>query len=55
MNQKSLKAFEVEHKPALLEGVTVLKHGGAVRDDAAGNGPLYTDAARIRRRPRRRV
>jgi DUF1680 family protein len=45
VNSKSLKAFEVEHKPALLEGVTVLKHGGAVHDDPSDKGPLYADAS----------
>ena len=55
VNPKSLKAFEVEHKPALLEGVTVLKHGGAVHDSASDKGPLYADATAVRRRPRRRV
>jgi DUF1680 family protein len=44
VNPKSLKAFEVEHKPALLEGVTVLKHGGAVHENAPDKGPLYADA-----------
>ena len=44
VNPKSLKAFEVEHKPALLEGVTVLKHSGAVYDNASAKGPLYADA-----------
>src|SRR6201996_2454691 len=32
VNPKSLKAFEMEHQPTLLDGVTVLKHGGAVSD-----------------------
>jgi DUF1680 family protein len=45
VNPKSLKTFEVEHKPSLLEGVTVLKHGGAVRDSASEKGPLYADAS----------
>jgi uncharacterized protein len=44
VNPKSLKAFEVEHNPTLLEGVTVLKHGGAVHENASGKGPLYADA-----------
>jgi uncharacterized protein len=44
VNPKSLKAFEVEHNPTLLEGVTVLKHGGAVHDNASAKGPLYADA-----------
>jgi DUF1680 family protein len=44
VNPKALKAFEVEHKPELLEGVTVLKHGGAVYESASDKGPLYTDA-----------
>lgn len=45
VNPKSLKAFEVEHKPKLLEGVTVLKHGGAVHDGASEKGALYTEAS----------
>ncbi len=45
VNAKSLKAFEIEHKPALLEGVTVLKHGGAVYERASDKGPLYADAS----------
>ncbi len=44
VNPKSLKAFEVEHKPKLLEGVTVLKHGGAVHDGTFDKGPLYAEA-----------
>jgi DUF1680 family protein len=44
VNPKALKAFEVEHKPALLEGVTVLKHSGAVYESASDKGPLYADA-----------
>jgi uncharacterized protein len=44
VNPKSLKAFEVEHQPALLEGVTVLKHSGAVYESASDKGPLYADA-----------
>jgi uncharacterized protein len=44
VNPKSLKAFEVQHKPALLEGVTVLKHSGAVYESASDKGPLYADA-----------
>ena len=44
VNPKSLKAFEVEHKPALLEGVTVLKHSGAIHESASDKGPLYADA-----------
>jgi uncharacterized protein len=44
VNPKSLKAFEVEHKPGLLEGVTVVKHTGAVYDGASDKGPLYADA-----------
>jgi uncharacterized protein len=44
VNPKSLKAFEVEHKPALLEGVTVLKHSGAIYESASDKGPLYADA-----------
>ena len=43
VNPKSLKAFEIEHKPALLEGVTVLKHSGAVYNSASDKGPLYAD------------
>jgi len=44
VNPKSLRSFEVEHKPALLEGVTVLKHSGAVYESALDKGPLYADA-----------
>jgi uncharacterized protein len=44
VNSKSLKAFEVEHKPALLEGVTVLKHNGAVYDHGSDKAALYADA-----------
>jgi uncharacterized protein len=44
VNSKSLKNFEVEHKPALLEGVTVLKHNGAVYDHGSDNAALYADA-----------
>ena len=44
VNPKALKAFEVQHKPALLEGVTVLKHSGAVYESASDKGPLYADA-----------
>jgi DUF1680 family protein len=44
VNPKSLKAFEVEHNATLLEGVTVLKHGGAVSVAASDKGPLYADA-----------
>jgi uncharacterized protein len=44
VNPKSLKAFEVEHQPALLEGVTVLKHSGAVYESALDKGPLYAEA-----------
>src|SRR5579863_4284937 len=44
VNSKLLKAFEAEHKPALLEGVTVLKHSGAIYDSASDKGPLYADA-----------
>jgi uncharacterized protein len=44
VNPKSLRAFEVEHKPELLEGVTVVKHGGAVYESASDKGPLYADA-----------
>jgi DUF1680 family protein len=45
VNPKALKTFEIEHKAALLGGVTVLKHGGAVYESGSDKGPLYAEAS----------
>jgi DUF1680 family protein len=44
VNSKSLKSFESRYDASLLDGVTVLKHTGAVYESTAAKGPLYVSA-----------
>jgi DUF1680 family protein len=43
-NSKSLNTFEMEYKAGLLDGITVLHHGGAVNESASNQDPLYAPA-----------
>jgi DUF1680 family protein len=45
VNSKSLKNFESEYKSGLLDGVTVLHHGGAANEGAADQEGLYVPAS----------
>ncbi len=45
VNSKSLRNFESEYKSGLLDGVTVLRHGGAANESAADQEGLYVPAS----------
>jgi DUF1680 family protein len=45
VNSSSLKNFESEYKSGLLDGVTVLHHGGAASEVAADQDGLYVPAS----------